>query len=45
MRMIVGTRTRCDVDVAEAQAADSEERVLETIKRDGRDPLTGRFLA
>lgn len=31
--------------VAEAQAADSEERVLETIKRDGRDPLTGRFLA
>ena len=30
--------------VAEAQAADSEE-VLETIKRDGRDPLTGRFLA
>ena len=30
---------------AEAQAADSEERVLETIKRDGRDPLTGRFLA
>ena len=31
--------------VAEAQAADSEEWVLETIKRDGRDPLTGRFLA
>ena len=31
--------------VAEAQAADSEERVLETIKRDGRAPLTGRFLA
>ncbi len=33
--------------VAEAQAADSnaEERVLETIKRDGRDPLTGRFFA
>ena len=25
--------------VAEAQAADSEERVLETIKRDGRDLL------
>lgn len=31
--------------VAESRAADSEEQVLETIKRDGRDPLTGEFLA